>query len=437
MTTLQHASPSLALAPDPCLPQRDTLLSAPEMARRFSILLDTSGDHTPHTFTRCEWTRAKYRIGESLRVLYQLRIDDTAYAVTARTFRNGASAQAYQTASRTALPCGPLPAVLHDPTLDTVFWTFPNDRKIAHLSLLHNVPPHLSQLLAQPWGASRLVSYAPERAAIAQCLSADGTVLAYAKLYAGTEGEQSFATHNALYQHVPVDDPHLRLPRAFAYTARERLLLLEPIVGQHAEALDEEALPDATRRFGAAVARLHSLPPPPNVPEFSHLTISALHTAARVLAQVRPDIGEGAERLVRELDKRWDTSDELSVCLHGDVNFKNWLATSDRVALIDLDAVSTGPAAADIGGVLSGLWYRYRVGRFSAATERHLARAFLAGYAAVRPLPSPAIVRWYTAAALLAERVLRAVTRIRPEGLPHLNTLLTDAHTLLTGRCHD
>jgi Ser/Thr protein kinase RdoA (MazF antagonist) len=437
MTNIQHPSPSFALAPDPLLPQRDTLLSAHEMAQRFSTLLSTSAAHTPHTLTRCEWTRAKYRIGESLRVLYHLQIGNTAYAVTARTFRNGASAQAYQVATRTALPCGPLPAVVHDPTLDTVFWTFPNDRKIAHLSLLHDVPPHTFQLLGQPWVESRLVSYAPERAAIAQCLSTDGTILAYAKLYAGTEGEQSYAIHNALCQHLPADDPHLRLPRAFAYTERERLLLLEPIAGQHAEALEDDALPDATRRFGAAVARLHSLPPPPNVPEFPHLIISALHTAARLLAQVRPEIGEGAERLVHELQNRWDADDELSVCLHGDVNFKNWLATAHGVTLIDLDAVSTGPAAADIGGVLSGLWYRYRVGRFSAARERQLSRAFLAGYAAVRPLPSPAIVRWYTAAALLAERVLRAVTRIRPEGLPHLNTLLADAHALLTGRCHD
>jgi hypothetical protein len=290
MTNRQYPSPSFTLAPDSLLPQRDTLLNAHEMARRFSTLLGTSATQRSHALTRCEWTRAKYRIGESLRVLYHLQIGTTTYAVTGRTFRNGASAQAHQVATRTTLPCGPLPAVVHDPTLDTVFWTFPNDRKIAHLSLLDNVPSHVSQLLAQTWRESRLVSYAPERAAIAQCLSADGTLLAYAKLYAGTEGAQSYAIHNALCQHVPIDDPHLRLPRAFAYTESERLLLLEPIAGRHAEALEDDALPDATRRFGAAVARLHVLPPPPNVPEFSHLTVSALHTAARVLAQVRPDI---------------------------------------------------------------------------------------------------------------------------------------------------
>jgi Ser/Thr protein kinase RdoA (MazF antagonist) len=107
------------------------------------------------------------------------------------------------------------------------------------------------------------------------------------------------------------------------------------------------------------------------------------------------------------------------------------------MTLIDLDQAAAGPAAADLGGMLAGLRYCRRVGLCSRAAERALAGAFLAGYAAVRPLPPPAELRWHAAAALLAERALRAVNRVRAEGLLHLGEILDDARTLLIGDADD
>ncbi len=65
--------------------------------------------------------------------------------------------------------------------------------------------------------------------------------------------------------------------------------------------------------------------------------------------------------------------------------------------------------------------------------ERQSASTVLAGYASVRPLPAATAVRWYTAAALLTERALRAVTWMRLEALTHLDVLLADARTILDG----
>ena len=65
-------------------------------------------------------------------------------------------------------------------------------------------------------------------------------------------------------------------------------------------------------------------------------------------------------------------------------------------------------AAADLGSVLAGIRYCRHIGLYSDATARALRRAFLTGYSALRPLPSEAALGWYTAAALLAERALRA-----------------------------
>jgi len=51
----------------------------------------------------------------------------------------------------------------------------------------------------------------------------------------------------------------------------------------------------------------------------------------------------------------------------------------------------------------------------------------------VRSLPRGDEIRWYTAAALLTERALRAVNRIRPEGLAVLDRLLDEAFSELRG----
>jgi Ser/Thr protein kinase RdoA (MazF antagonist) len=115
------------------------------------------------------------------------------------------------------------------------------------------------------------------------------------------------------------------------------------------------------------------------------------------------------------------------------VNFRNWIINEESVGIVDLDSVSVGPAATDLGSLLSVLHYRHRIGRLSRVRERRSVGAFLAGYASVRALPAARALRWHTAAALLNERAFHAVTLMRPEALPNLDVLLADARAILTG----
>ncbi len=62
-------------------------------------------------------------------------------------------------------------------------------------------------------------------------------------------------------------------------------------------------------------------------------------------------------------------------------------------------------------------------------------RTICRSYAAVRPLPCEAQLRWYTAAALLVERVLRPVGRLRTEIWPTLPAILADASRVWRGGC--
>jgi hypothetical protein len=416
------------LARDPRLPQRDLLLNTGAVAERLTARLGSAG---PITISACERVRTKYRIGSSLRVLHRVRIDGRDYTVAARAFAAGKSQRAYELAAIAPADCTPLRPVVHDADIDTVFWTFPNDRRISGLRVLQDIPPELAQLFAPAWSRSRVVAYAPEKCATAQCLDESARVLAYAKVYAAEDGERAHEAYRALAERMATEAAYLAFPRVLAYVEEYRLLLLAPAVGLRVADLRGADRLHGYRRLGAALAALHSIRPPDFLPPFRRLDIDRIHQAAQIISRVRPDVQRAACALADELDRRREVSDAPSVWLHGDVHAKNGILQSDRLTLIDLDQAAAGQAAAELGSLLAGLSYSALVGLLSPSGARALGNAFLFGYAAVRAVPTADALRWHTAAALLAERALRAVNRVRPEGLAHLPELLCAARAML------
>jgi tRNA A-37 threonylcarbamoyl transferase component Bud32 len=424
-TTTAHPK----LKTDTLLPQRDLLLDAREVARRLSPQLGTSA---PLAIDSCERIRAKYRVGDSLRVLYRVRVGGLDHTVAARAFGAGRSVGAYQRALRAAVTGSSLlRPVTHDAELATVFWTFPNDRRIGGLQALDNIPAELAQLFAPAWTRSQLVAYAPEKCATVQCLDDRSKVRAYAKVYAGDEGQRIFEVYRALRQSLSSGANGLQLPCAFAYSETHHLLLLEAIEGRRISDLDGDELIRGYHRLGLALAALHNLPVPDGLPIFKRLDIGRINRAARIVGQARPDVLCEALSLARKLALRWEPSSHVPVCLHGDVHPKNGILRGDRLTLIDLDQAAAGDAAADLGSLLASLSYNHLAGLFSRTRARRLGEVFLDGYAGLRKLPEQPQLDWHTAAALLAERALRAINRIRPEGLRCLRELLIEAKDIL------
>src|SRR5262249_47394971 len=152
---------------------------------------------------------------------------------------------------------------------------------------------------------------------------------------------------------------------------------------------------------------------------------------AELIGRARPDVSVAAGRLAEELTADVPPEGE-TVCLHGDVHPKNALTQGRRIALIDLDQAGLGPAAADLGSALAGPRYNHPVADEAARGER-VQQALLDGYADGRELPDEDELRWHVAAALLSERALRAVNRVRPDGLAHLGAVLSDARAALRG----
>jgi len=98
--------------------------------------------------------------------------------------------------------------------------------------------------------------------------------------------------------------------------------------------------------------------------------------------------------------------------------------TATGVALIDLDAVARGPAAADLGHCCARILSdAIRRGRPRSDADA-LVDAIANGYATRRPLPSPAALAWHTAASLLARRAGRVVTAAKLDELVHLDAIV-------------
>ncbi len=348
-------------------------------------------------------------------------------------FLQGGSRKRFEQEKPRVADCGPFRPVFHHVETDSIFWTFPNDRKIANLPLLVDIPQELAALFTSGWAKSKVVAYAPENCATVQCLSAQNDLLAYAKVYADDHSQTCFRTYTALRQSAETERAQIYFPEVICHSAQHHILVLQALHGRRMADVQGRELFGAFARLGQALGWLHSLPVPAHLSEFPRFTNSHMQLAASSIGLVRPDLVQQAAELCDALCTQKRERNEARVCLHGDVHPKNGILLEKGIALIDLDQASVGPPAADLGSLLAALRYERHIGLLTETAERTLTDTFLTGYQQIRMLPDPESLRWHMAAALFAERSFRSVSRIRLPGLQCLPELLTDAQCLLAG----
>ncbi len=429
-------------AADPDLPNRDTLLDADAVAQRLSRIL---GGDRRLGITGCSLIRAKYRIGESLRVVYRLDIGGSGHLVAARAFRGEESLGAVRRAEPLAVASGPLRPVAHDPELGAVWWSFPNDRKLRGLGALLRPAPDVTAPLhgLSPWTVSQVVEYAPERSVTLRAVGTDGSASAYVKAYApGSIDLPALARRYAFVSRALRRSPAaVGSPEPLWWSDTHQALLLQAMPGRPWNQLAPGSVVGALRRLGTAIATLHATWLPTDdeagplrmsraFARFRRLDTSRILRSAQLIGRARPDAATAARRLADDLSSGSPRYAE-PVLLHGDCHPKNALLAGGQVALIDLDQAGIGPPAADLGSLLA----RLELARLVEGTDTtDWAAAVLDGYADVRPPPPAQSLAWHTSAALLAEQAMRAVNRVRPETLDHLAELLALARTGLRRR---
>jgi tRNA A-37 threonylcarbamoyl transferase component Bud32 len=414
------------LAPDDRLPHRDLLLDAAEVARRLSLRL---GLAESLVINSCDRVRTKYRYGQSLRVLHRIRVGKEKFLVAARMFA-GTGQRSYEAGMKAPIACGPLRPITHDPEIRTVFWTFPNDRKITSLESLNCPPEDLRATRCPQWTRSRLMAYTPEKCATAECLDDEGKVVAYAKVYGNGEGLRVHTIYREL-QRLLSHQVAVQIPRVLGYSEAHGILLLEVVNGNQVCSLASEDRPNAYHKLGVALASLHSLPTPVALGPSERLTWDRLKEAARVISAARPDVRREVANAIGALSACDRMASDTNVFLHGDLHPKNGILSNGQLALIDFDQAAVGSAAVDMGGVLAGLSYNQLTGLLTRSERETLSQQFLDGYSSVRHLPTTSSLQWHAAAALIRERALRAITRVRLQGLNHLREVLTEALSVL------
>jgi Ser/Thr protein kinase RdoA (MazF antagonist) len=415
---------------DRALPQRDLLLDPEFMTGLFSRELGANGLIVVDS---CEHLRTTYRAGESLRVAYRVSAGGQSCIVAGRVFPPGGSRKCFEREEPRVADCGPFRPVFHHAETESIFWTFPNDRKIANLRNLVDIPQKLAELFTPRWTKSSVVAYAPEKCATVQCLTAQDDVLAYAKIYADDHDQTCFRTYMALRQSAEAERVAIRFPEVIYHSSQRQILVFQALRGRRMADVQGREVFGAFSRLGQALACLHTLPVPAHLQEFPRFTPSHMKLAANSIGLVRPDLAQLASELCDVLCQRKKELNEPAVCLHGDVHPKNGILLEKGVALIDLDQASVGPPAVDLGSLLAALRYERHIGSLTESAERTLDDVFLAGYQQFGMLPEPESLRWHMAAGLFAERAFRAVSRIRLPGLHCLPELLMDAMHLLAG----
>lgn len=419
------SSHPVALAPDPAVPQRDHLLNLDRIAHRLSTRLGIRG--SVH-IRSCRLGSVCYQPARRLRVVYELEIDGRNLHVAASTFPSrGRSQRVFREATGTARHCGPFRPVLYDTDLDTVFWSFPNDRKLVHLPTAVEAQEDLTRLIDGCWASSRLVDYNPESSAVVSCLDDSDRVVAYAKVHADDEGESTHRVHSSFSRLASESGP--RIARPLAYSKQHRTLVVEPIEGTSIRDLRGTGLIRGLYAYGAALATLHSLPVD-GIGRGVRDVLERLRHRAEGVSTVLPDVEGQVNALLEELTVRWSGAHESSVPVHGDTNENNAILEGDHIALIDFDRAGVGSAGLDVGNFLSLLRYFRALGLIPPTAELARAAAFTRGYASRRALPSRDAIRVHESA-VLTDRAFRAVIRLRGSVLPHVPALLTEARGLL------
>ncbi len=409
------------LAPDPALPQRDLLLDEKQVTARLSSILYR---HRPIVIEHCETQRIKYRVVESLRLLYRIRIDGVDRLITARAIAQRPHRDANRVIPPNLSASLPWSKEVHDPEISTTFRSYPHDRNIKNLELLTEPRGTQSTALGARWHSSEVVAYAPEKCATAKCVDQDGNVLAYAKMYAGKEGQRISQTYQELVAFG------LPISRTLDYQDHLQLLLLEAVSGRRIADLKDGEQFEGMANLAETLARLHLTSVPKGLTRYTRLDPVRLQQCATIISKARPDVSQIVNELARELCSTLPVAEPF-VCLHGDVHPKNGIVNEGKATLIDFDQASVGVPAADLCSLLALLHYNWRVGFVCQSDSQELTETFLRSYSQFRKLPAAYSLRWDTPAALLAERALRSVNRVRPEGLLHLPQLLMDALAML------
>lgn len=239
-----------------------------------------------------------------------------------------------------------------------------------------------------------------------------GQVSCFGKLLAH-DGAQLAQTVTTLYQASLCDPALPRIAEPLVYWPDLQLLLQAAVNGTelHSAAFDTQIA--ATTRLewlhnaGRCIAALHSLDEPvyrsiTGAPRTFTDDLAELFDYYPALSQINLGLaGRFAATIAAMYAATQDQPEVAPVLSHGALRTDQFLIDSDQLVLIDLDGMGLASPARDLGNLLAYLtWKALRQPQHATFIQAGQ-RAFLAGYTAMRKLPSAEWLALYQAASLL------------------------------------
>jgi aminoglycoside phosphotransferase (APT) family kinase protein len=166
--------------------------------------------------------------------------------------------------------------------------------------------------------------------------------------------------------------------------------------------------------IAAAISRFHGSPPLEAKRRSPFTDLSSARAGLRTLTSLHPASADVARSIAGALEHTMPEPDDSAVLLHGDLHGDNMLVSPDGVLFVDLERISLGPAAADLGQLLG---HATAVESHRAATSASLLDLALAAvddYRRSGGSVDPGALAWYTAIALTEQAVL-SVRRLEPD----------------------
>lgn len=473
MIALQSVAYSTACPADPSLPGLATALDPRQMQVAFQGLLfgQGNGNATPsYSVTSCMIDRVKYRAGEKCVISYRLQINEHATDTLheqwfcVRVFPAGSAGSRYQKALAEPLtPPNFGEAVMWLPQWEMVLWAFPNDRKIGGLpALMESANRHndaLDRLVAAIWGAgttmgqhtTRLIHYVPEHTCTVRVQLAlanknpqvPQNVTLFGKAYYDDEGAESYRLMQQLWDSDACRQGQLQIAQPLAYDPAGRILWQRGLPGRTllTYELDNQSTEPLLAEAAHAVAMLHCAALPCRHTTTQADVLALLPRSQTVVSQRLPQLTTAVGTLVAALQALAPCpASEPAATLHGDLHLQNFFVNEaaphgQRLALIDLDNLSTGSPWHDLGSFCAALYYRGLVDGIAQDSIAQSLDRFLLAYAEQAPWPlNRAAINWYTAAALLNERACRAITRMKEGRLELIAAFIQIATELLLGQ---
>ncbi|MEZ4617854.1 MAG: phosphotransferase [Caldilineaceae bacterium] len=408
---------------DARMPKLAVALDSLLMAVRFQQLLFANEQvnlSERYEVTACSIERIKYRAGEKCVISYRLQIKPFGQENTeeqwfcARLFPTGTAEGRYRKALREPLsPPRFGDAVMYLAELDMVIWAFPNDRKIAGLPTLMATAAwknsQLGEIVAATWGRATtitahqftLVHYVPEHTCTVRVdltlqkpdRQIPNQVTLFGKAYYDEEGAESYRLMQRLWFSPICRRGNLRIAQPLAYDPAARLLWQLGLPGhtlltyEVGSTLFAELLGEAAR----AVALLHAAALPCQRTTAQREWVELIGSRRDLVARVCPHLVSAVDTVVTALRCLVPPqSQEPVATLHGDLHLQNFFvdeaaAVGQRLALIDLDNLSTGSPWRDLGSFCASLYYRGLVDDVEPSTIRRTIDQFLASYAQHAP----------------------------------------------------